>query len=106
MIQKKSYSTYKELLNEARNNRFIIYGDPYDCINRFESISLPELNYTFGLIYYNLGIESQIHVLDDAPILLIGFEDKIIAINYRIDKELLHEKYHLFMSFLKRRTVF
>jgi len=102
MIQKKLYSTYKELQNDAINNCFAVYGDLDEYNNKFESIIFPEQNYICGLAYYNHGIDSQMLLLDNESNLLIGFEKRIIGIDYNNKKEIFENKsISLFYEFIK-----
>ena len=92
MIQKKSYDNFKELQNDAINNHFMIYGDLNGHNNKFESIFLPVQNYICGLVYYNLGIESQLLLLDDGSSLFVGFERSIMGIDCRTKKEIFQKE--------------
>jgi len=83
VIQKKTYSTYKELERDSIENGFTIYGDldGYGYGNTFESIVVQNKGYICGLAYEHHGINSKVLLLGDMSKLLIGFEQTIIVLD-------------------------
>jgi len=81
MINKKICATYKELQDNANKNNFSIYGDLDEYNNKFELIHSPNQNYTFGIMYYDCGIEPQILLSDDGSKLLVGFEKRVLGLD-------------------------
>lgn len=92
MITKQKYESLQALQMYSLEHRFKIYGNLGKKNNRFESISLPEKDYIFGLAYYNHGIDSQGLLLDNASKLIVGFDHYILGLDCEAKAELIQKE--------------
>ncbi|WHX48235.1 hypothetical protein QNH46_19350 [Paenibacillus woosongensis] len=69
-----------------------MFGDVKGNNNRFEVITVSEVNFECGIAYYDCGIKPHIVVKDKNNKLFLGFEKNIICVDMSLDNIVFEKK--------------
>jgi len=100
-----SFDSYNSLHEAGEKEKFNVFGIADECNNKYEAIALPNGCFVCGFMYYDHGMKPQIIFQNDNPLLLLGFDKRVIYLNY-LTKQTLVEKecLSLFYEFIEVRS--